>query len=264
MTRKIITLLLVFASAAFVSTAGGQTSRTVRPAGRAGLTAGPAGASATPDAARKPPIFLWHRNIVSTTFWVGEIFSSGPNGSQVISTYDGKWEVHYGGCDGVIVNGKCRTEKRVASNGYWPRHMTPKQNPFYLDLPFDDVNDPIAASARGRAIPWAHLASNRAILANPNRSLMKNHWVEIRRGGYTCYGQVEDAGPGQYHDARYVFGKYPPRNRLYNHAGMDVSPALNGCLHFKELNGDTDVVQWRFVTPRHVPPGPWRRLVTRT
>jgi hypothetical protein len=220
------------------------------------IAAAPAGAATSAH--------VWHRNIVSTTFWVGEIFSSGPNGSQVISTYDDKWQVHYGGCDGVVRNGKCSTERRVAANGYFPRHMKPKQNPFYLDVPFDDVNDPKGAAGRARAVPWAHLPQNRAILANPNRSLMKNHWVEIVDHGRVCYGQIEDAGPGQYHDARYVFGGGRPRNRLYNGAGMDVSPALNGCLGFKELNGDSDVVSWRFVSPKAVPPGPWRRLVTRT
>ena len=219
---------------------------------------------ATAQKAKKPPKYPWHNNIVSTTFWVGEIFEPGPNGSQVISTYDGKWEQHYGGCDGVVTNGKCETEKRVASNGYFPRHMTPKQNPFYLDLPYDDVNDPIGAAERARVIPWATKAIYRKVLANPNLSLMKNHWVEIQKGSRVCYGQIEDAGPGQYHDAAYVFGTKPPKNKLYNHAGMDVSPALNGCLAFKELDGDTDVVRWRFVGAHKVPKGPWTKLVTRT
>jgi hypothetical protein len=259
--RILVAVLVALGATALVSTTTGGAPLA------AGSVAGPAlAAAAVPAAAttRRAPTYPWHRNVVSTTFWVGEIFTSGPNGSQVISTYDGKWEVHYGGCDGVIVSGKCRTEKRVAANGYFPRHMRPKQNPFYLDVPFDDVNDPIALAERGRVIPWAHLPFYRSRLANPNRSLMKNHWVEIKKGPYTCYGQVEDAGPGQYHDAAYVFGGSAPRNRLYNHAGMDVSPALNGCLHFKELNGENDVVQWRFVGLNQVPSGPWRKLVTRT
>lgn len=218
--------------------------------------------AATPNATH-PSSQIWHRGIVSTTFWVGEIFTSGPNGSQVISTYDGKWEVHYGGCDGVIKAGKCRTERRVASDGYFPRHMRPKQNPFYLDVPYDDVNDRIGAAERARVVPWAQLAPYRHKLANPNLSLMKNHWVKIIDHGRVCYGQIEDAGPGQYHDAAYVFGHARPRNRLYNGAGMDVSPALNGCLGFKELNGDTDVVSWRFIGFKDVPSGPWRRVVTR-
>lgn len=200
---------------------------------------------------------------MSTTFWVGEVFNSGPNGSQKISTYDGQWLKHYGGCDGVTRGGKCQTERRTAANGYFPLHMTPKQNPFYLDLPFDDVNDKTAAAERARVVPWAHEKAYRAVLADPNRSLMKNRWVEIQKGSRTCYGQIEDAGPGQYHDAAYVFGNARPRNRKYNGAGMDVSPALNGCLGFAELDGDTDVVRWRFVDSTSVPSGPWTKIVTR-
>ena len=38
---------------------------------------------------------------------------------------------------------------------------------------------------------------------------------------------------------------------------MDVSPALNGCLNFAELDGDSDVVDWQFVEAADVPAGPW-------
>lgn len=266
MTRRSMFLAAAVVSAACAFAAspvlGHQTNRVPAPQSRAAT--GPANRVSVVDAAvRKRPKYPWHNRIVATTFWVGEIFSSGPNGSQVISTYDDKWLQHYGGCDGVVVRGACRTERRTAANGYFPRHMKPKQNPFYLDLPYDDVNDRIGAANRARVIPWAHYPRYRAILRNPNRSLMKNHWVKIQKGNRVCYGQIEDAGPGQYHDAAYVFGTARPRNRLYNGAGMDVSPALNGCLGFAELNGDTDVVRWRFVNSRSVPPGPWTRIVTR-
>jgi hypothetical protein len=83
----------------------------------------------------------------------------------------------------------------------------------------------------------------------------------------TCYGQVEDAGPSfgnLYHDAAYVFGaaNAPPAQPHFNHAGLDVSPALNGCLGFSELDGDNDRVDWRFVDAPSVPDGPWKRIVT--
>jgi hypothetical protein len=86
----------------------------------------------------------------------------------------------------------------------------------------------------------------------------------ISKDGKTCYGQIQDAGPGQYNDADYVFGTNDrrPKNTKFNSAGMDVSPALNGCLGFTDLNGDNDHVDWRFVEPADVPGGPWRTLVT--
>ena len=71
---------------------------------------------------------------------------------------------------------------------------------------------------------------------------MKNRWVQLQRSGHVCYGQIEDAGPGDYDDATYVFGtdNARPANKRFNGAGLDVSPALNGCLAFTDLNGDDD------------------------
>jgi hypothetical protein len=45
---------------------------------------------------------------------------------------------------------------------------------------------------------------------------------------------------------------------------MDVSPAMNGCLHFSDINGENDTVNWRFVEEKDVPPGPWLTIVTRS
>jgi len=210
--------------------------------------------------------YPWHTGIVATTFWVGEEFDpSSPDGSQVVSAYDPRWMAHYGGCDGAIEGGACVTERRSADNGFFPLHMTPKQNPFYLDLPFDDVNDRAAFLSRGTVIPWAADLSP-DVVADPDVSLMKNRWVRIRANGQTCYGQIEDAGPGTYDDAAYVFGSddVRPASRRYNNAGMDVSPALNGCLRFSELDGQDDRVDWQFVDAVDVPPGPWMRIVTGT
>ncbi len=43
---------------------------------------------------------------------------------------------------------------------------------------------------------------------------------------------------------------------------MDVSPALNGCLGFAELNGSGDHVSWSFVDRANVPAGPWLKVQT--
>lgn len=205
--------------------------------------------------------------MVATTFWVGEIFDpTAADGSQAVSTYDDSWLQHYGGCDGVVVAGDCRTESRSSRNNFFPTSMTPKQNPFYLDLPFDDVNDASAAAQRGKVVPWAHDPGWLQKLADPEQSIMKDRWVAIRKGSRVCYGQIQDAGPGEYDDTHYVFASTDtrPKNRRYNGAGMDVSPALNGCLDFAELNGENDRVDWWFVDDVDVPAGPWRILVTTT
>ena len=225
-------------------------------------------ASSRPVQPRPGRAYPWHTGIVSTTFWVGEVFDpTAADGSQVYSTFDAAWQRHYGGCDGKVIRGTCRTERRTARNGFFPQHMKPHQNPFYLDLPYDDVNDPTGFRQRCRVIPWASDPGYRGHCSDPAFSYLKDRWVKIigpnRR---TCYGQIEDAGPGKYHDSRYVFGagNKRPANRRYGGAGADVSPALNGCLGFRELDGDTDRISWRFVDAVGVPNGPWRRIVTKT
>jgi len=209
--------------------------------------------------------YPWHTDIVATTFWVGEEFDpTAPDGSQAFSTYDSHWMDSYGGCDGVLTNSECQTEPRSAANDYFPTRMTPLENPFYLDLPFDDINDPEAFAMREEVIPWAGEAEYAHASGDRNVSLMKNRWVRLRANGQTCYGQIEDAGPGQYHDAAYVFGAddWRPKNQRFNGAGLDVSPALNGCLRFTDINGNQDRVDWQFVEYADVPDGPWTRVVT--
>ena len=244
-------------------------SESATPADSAAPTSTPSVVAAPPP---HPPVasaaarmYPWHTGIVSTTFWVGEIFDpNASDGSQMISTYDSNWFASYGGCDGIRTGGACSTETRTAANGYFPTAMTPKENPFYLDLPFDDINDATALKTRQSVIPWAGDPAYAGARANSNLSLMKDRWVRIAANGHTCYGQIEDAGPGQYHDANYVFGTTDarPANKKFNGAGMDVSPALNGCLHYTELNGENDTVNWQFVEAKDVPAGPWRTVIT--
>ncbi|WP_459335880.1 hypothetical protein [Arthrobacter sp. TMS2-4] len=211
--------------------------------------------------------YPWHTNIVATTFWVGEIHDpETSDGSQELSTYDSRWMESYGGCDGVQTDEGCQTEKRVAENDYFPSSMTPLENPFYLDLPFDDINDPDAFADRGTVIPWAaeDAAGNPSLLTDRKYSFMKNRWVKLRKGSSVCYGQIQDAGPALYNDREYVFGHGDrrPASTKYNGAGLDVSPALNGCLGFDGLDDKNDRVDWQFIDAADVPDGPWKRIVT--
>ena len=217
---------------------------------------------ASPPSSRTYPL---HTRIIATTFWVGEVVDPGAaDGSQIRSAYDSQWMKNYGGCDGVWIDGHCMTEARGPDNGYFPRHMTPRENPFYLDLPFSDVHDPIAFAQRGAVVPWAHDHNYSGRSKDPDFSYMKNRWVKLVTNAAICYGQIQDAGPSEYHDAQYVFGSddLRPRSARFNGAGLDVSPALNGCLGFSELNGANDKVSWQFVDDVDVPPGPWKIIVT--
>ncbi len=216
------------------------------------------------EAGELPRDYPWHTEIIAATFWVGEILDPlASDGSQRVSTYDSQWIERYGGCDGQQIGRECRTEQRHAEDGYWPRSMEPRMNPFYLDLPYDDVNDELGFAWRGEVVPWAHDPDYAGLVDDPAFSLMKNRWVEIRHGDRTCFGQIADAGPANYHDTAYVFGTddTPPSTTKFRGAGMDVSPALNACLGLAGLDMLQSRVDWRFVESGDVPDGPWTRLV---
>ncbi|WP_432677983.1 hypothetical protein ACRAJ3_24965 [Rhodococcus pyridinivorans] len=211
--------------------------------------------------------YPWHTEIIATTFWVGEVLDPlVSDGSQVVSTYDANWMENYGGCDGVVEDGVCKTERRTADNDYFPTSMEPKQNPFYLDLPFDDVNNRWAFAMRADVVPWADDLGYAGREKDRSFSYLKNRWVRLERDDAVCYGQIQDAGPAIYDDAEYVFGRNDarPKSDQFNGAGMDVSPALNGCLGFSELNGQRDKINWQFVDDDEVPEGPWKIIVTTT
>ncbi|MBJ8337279.1 hypothetical protein JGU71_00140 [Antrihabitans sp. YC3-6] len=241
--------------------------RTVTSVSSAGLMAMVMLACSSADSAGSPDSknYPWHTNIVSTTFWVGEVLDpNAVDGSQMVSAYDANWYANFGGCDGVVADGRCQTEPRSAQNDYFPTRITPLQNPFYLDLPYDDIN--IEANLRGRAevVPWADEPEYLGRAEDRSFSFMKNRWVKLKKGDRICFGQVQDAGPARYDDARYVFGADDarPANTRFNNAGLDVSPALNGCLGFQDLDGSRDRVDWAFVDEAAVPEGPWTRIVT--
>jgi hypothetical protein len=264
--RRAVNLSALGAALILAACSNPPPTRTGSPTSGPTPAAPGAGPRSSPAAAAVPGrSYPEHTRIVATTFWVGEIFDpTAPDGSQVTSSYDPRWLADYGGCDGVVVAGVCGTQPRTTGNGFFPTRMTPRQNPFYLDLPFDDLNDPAAFAHRAAVVPWSGDPGYAGRGDDPTFSYLKNRWVRITRADRTCYGQVEDAGPGQYDDEAYVFGHDDrrPADRRYNGAGMDVSPALNGCLGFVELNGDTDLVDWQFVDDPQLPPGPWLRLVT--
>ncbi|ACD82418.1 hypothetical protein [Candidatus Methylacidiphilum infernorum] len=178
--------------------------------------------------------YPWHRNIVTTVFWIGEGRTpiSAANGSM--SAWDVHWTKNYGGPDDPI--------KRI---GFLPRRFAATLNPFYVALPFNDVAYPDLAR---KWVPWYKIPSpeNRFI------SQCKGKWVEIRtKSGKVAYAQWEDVGPLRSDHASYVFG--PDRPHDYNQAGLDVSPAVRDYLGLSGMN----LTDWRIVDDCLVPPGPW-------
>ena len=235
----------------------GQTVVTVLAAVVCLVSVGPAD-SRTAD----PGTYPTHTNITATVFWIGEPVGNGSTENNAVSAYDDRWLKHYGGVD---------DHSYVRRYPYFPRFV-PHENPFYLDVPYDDfLDDGAPRPDRLQEVPWASAESDHiaaALSRNAPFSLMKNRWVKVshtRNGTLrTCYGQVEDAGPYRYDDVGYVFGAGDarPRSHRAHNAGIDVSPALRDCLRFTGLNNDSNRVSWQFVAENEPPPGPWLRVIT--
>jgi hypothetical protein len=137
---------------------------------------------------------------------------------------------------------------RANRSNYVPAKFTPRQNPFYCALPY---NDKAATGHRPEApcvVPWFNEAYQ-----GPSVSVCKDRWVGIRKGNRIAYAQWEDAGPFRTDHWQYVFANDRPKPNLNKGAGLDVSRAIRDYLGLS----DTDVTDWQFVNFNNVPRGPW-------
>src|ERR1700720_1615685 len=192
--------------------------------------------SAPPSPGKAYP---WKRQIVTTVFWIGEKPSENNPVPNRSSSWDKEWSKSYGGLD---------DPNPARRHNYTPVKFTPRQNPFYCALPY---NDKAATGHRPEApqiIPWFKDAYQ-----GPGVSVCKDRWIAIRKGNKVAYAQWEDAGPFRTDHWQYVFGNERPKPNLNKGAGLDVSPAVRDFLGL----GDTDVTDWRFVDFEEVPHGPW-------
>lgn len=184
--------------------------------------------------------FPW-KPAIATVFWVGE--ESGPENAFIpnaMSAFDEQWQEHYGGVDDP--QNRC---------GFHPCSFVPKENPFYIALPYSDFEDDGTRRSNVINIPWYD--------ASTTSSLVKNRWVEIKAGSKVCFAQWQDVGPLEENDFAYVFGEsIKPLNTFSARAGIDLSPAVRDCLKM----GDVSEVQWRHVEFERVPEGPWKEIIT--
>ncbi len=193
-------------------------------------------------------LYPWKTHITCTVFWVGETPTARNPTPNHKSSWDQQWAINFGGFDDP------EPENRIASHStgdFRPKAFVPKLNPFYIALPYNDVegygrHKPEAA----RVIPW--FARMRP---EPGKTVCKGRWVQIYRGGRSCYAQWEDCGPWVTDDWEYVFGSKPPKTRENGSAGIDISPSIRDYLGLKS----GDKVHWRFVEAGQVPYGPWKK-----
>ncbi|MEI7864549.1 MAG: hypothetical protein WCI38_04185 [Chthoniobacterales bacterium] len=183
--------------------------------------------------------YPWKNNIVTTVFWVGETPTANNPVPNNKSSWDSQWIRSYGGFDDPDPRGR---------RGYLPARFIPRQNPFYIALPYNDVSGGRAKSEASRVIPWF-----REAFTKQGDSVCKSRWVVIRHRGKEAYAQWEDCGPFRTDHWQYVFGTQRPLPNLNQGAGLDVSPAVRDYLGMESK----DVADWRFVEFSEVPRGPW-------
>ena len=187
---------------------------------------------------RPPDGQFAHQGITTTVFWVGEAAdASNANIPNSSSTWTEDWLGAYGGVDDP--NNRC---------GLLPCAFTPKENPFYFALPYNDLDTACNTKSSQQQIPWVQMPTT-----NGN-SAVKNQWIQIRHGEKVAYAQWEDAGPLGEDDTAYVFGDAQP----HYWSGLDLSPAT---AKYLELDGK-GATDWQFVPESEVPDGPWRNVIT--
>ncbi len=185
--------------------------------------------------------YPWKLGIMATCFWVGEHPTANNPVPNYKSSWDPQWARNFGGFDDPD-----STNRR----NYIPKNFTPRQNPFYVALPYNDVTRGNTKPESRRAIPWF-----RDAFEKEGKSVCKGRWLAIRYRGRIAYAQWEDCGPFRTDHWQYVFGNDRPRPNLNQGAGLDVSPAVRD---FLGMNGK-DVCDWKFVDAKEVPGGPWTK-----
>lgn len=199
----------------------------------------------TENAAPETPVatvdrYPWKRDIVTTTFWIGEKPTRGNPVPNSNSAWDKDWAKHYGGTD--------TPERKERTRDFRPAAFVPGQNPFYVALPYNDLQMNGHKPEAEKLIPWF-----KSEYRGPGQSVCKGRWIAIRHKGRIAYAQWEDCGPFRTDAGSYVFGNDRPRKNLNRGAGLDVSPAVRD---FLGMDG-TDVSDWKFVDFDEVPHGPW-------
>ena len=186
--------------------------------------------------------YSWKQQIVTTIFWIGEKPSENNPVPNRASSWDKEWSKSYGGFD---------DPNPASRRDYIPAKFTPRQNPFYCALPYNDKAATGHRPEASRVVPWFNEAYQ-----GPAVSVCKDRWIAIRKGNKVAYAQWEDAGPFRTDHWQYVFGNERPKPNLNKGAGLDVSPAVRDYLGLNE----TDVTDWHFVDFKDVPRGPWSKL----
>lgn len=196
-----------------------------------------------------PGVYPWKKNITVTVFWVGETPTANNPVPNHKSSWDTAWQENFGGFDDPEPTNRTQDFHRQE---FRPRHFIPRQNPFYVALPYNDcISSREHKPEAARVIPWF-----RRDMVKPGQSVCKGKWLQIFYKGKYCFAQWEDCGPFTTEDWSYVFGSSDPKNTHNRAAGLDISPAVRDYLGVKS----GEKVHWRFVDFNRIPKGPWSKF----
>jgi hypothetical protein len=185
--------------------------------------------------------FPWKERIATTVFWVGEHPTKNNPVPNDKSSWDKWWKSSYGGYDNPDARGRI---------GFRPAGFLPKQNPFYVALPYNDISGRGTKPEARHVIPWFNQE-----FTQPGKSVVKGHWIAIHHNGRVCYAPGEDCGPYRTDHWQYVFGNDRPAKNPHHNAGLDVSPAVRDYLGLSNI----DYTDWKFVDIGDIPNGPWTK-----
>lgn len=201
-----------------------------------------------PSAGAGRILYPWKTHVTCTIFWIGEQPTNRNPTPNCKSSWDQNWATNFGGYDDP------EPTNRIANHStgeFRPKKFIPKLNPFYVALPYNDVqgwgkHKPEAS----RVIPWFS-----RMRPEPGKTVCKGRWIQIYNGSRSCWGQWEDCGPWETDDWEFVFGNKPPKTTQNGSAGIDLSPAIRDYLGLRS----GQKVHWRFVEASQVPFGPWKK-----
>src|ERR1700730_11594351 len=120
-----------------------------------------------PLLARPGERFPWKKEIVTTVFWIGEKPSANNPTPNRSSSWDANWTKSYGGID---------APDRANRHDLIPANFTPRQNPFYCALPYNDKSANGHRPEAPRVVPWFKEAYQ-----GLGVSVCKGRWIAIRK-----------------------------------------------------------------------------------
>jgi hypothetical protein len=193
-------------------------------------------------------LYPWRQNITATVFWIGEAPSQNNPTPNYKSSWDQSWASNYGGYDNPDPSARMADYR---TGEFRPKNFAPRLNPFYIALPYNDVESSSRTKSEApRVIPWFARMN-----PEPGKTVCKSRWLQIFFNGKSCYAQWEDCGPWNTDDYEYVFGNKPPKNANNQGAAIDISPSVRDYLGLQS----GQKCHWRFVEDAQVPYGPWKK-----